>query len=324
MIGTWSVGKAPCGAYLQWAHARPGLFVSPHWAGALESLGASALYAWHGPRQVGALIAVFRRGPFRVGVLGFPVAGQDYDALLAVELNELLQPLCRSAGLDLLRVNISMRQDFEPSATSARPDAWIDDLSGWDVRASKRLRKDLAFARRANPALRLQSQARDPDGYYALYAAAVRAHGGALRYTPAYFHALARVSESTPFLRHYSALDQDGGLRGFAIMAMHGDCAYYLHGGSDNKGRREGATDLLMEAMLQDSRDCGRFNLMASPWGQSGLLRFKRKWSDREGLAVTYDIPGSPAGKVGHALLRVRARHERSKAREFFVAEEAR
>jgi hypothetical protein len=155
----------------------------------------------------------------------------------------------------------------------------------------------------------------DADVCYRLYAAAIRSRRGNLRYSLDYFRSIVRVAETTSLLRHLTAVDADGNIRGFAVLAIHGPCAYYLHGAADDKGKREGVTDLLLEAMMQQAGGCVRFNLMASPWDQPGLSRFKRKWSDRRGLAVTTDFAGSVLGKTARSVLRWRSRHEREAAR---------
>ena len=311
---TWNLAATASDAYLRWAKERGALFALPAWAGPIERLGATALYVWHEEKNFGALLAVFKRGPCRIGVLGFPVAGASLDALSANSLNAIAKPLCKQAGLDLLRINISMQSAMSPLATAARPDAWIDDMSHWDLRTFKRLRKDLAYARRAKPTLLLRTGDPDPAGYHALYVETVRQHGGKLRYSQSYFEALAAVAEVAPGLHHYNVVDADGRLRGFSIMAVHEACAYYLHGGCDEAGRKSGASDLLMEAMQRDASSCARFNLMASPWEQPGLLAFKRKWSNHEGLALTFDIASGVAGRLGRSLMHFRGRSDRARA----------
>ncbi len=264
---------------------------------------------------MGALIACFRRGPVRIGVMGFPVAGLDWDLMPDTQLTAAAQDVCKLARLDLLRVNRSMMIDLDPGATLARPDAWVGDLTRWNPNNSRRLRKDLAFAHRANPSLQILPRCVDPDVCYRLYASTIRSRRGNLRYSASYFRSLVHVAEGTNLLRHFTAVDADGTIRGFAVLAMHAGCVYYLHGGSDEKGKREGVTDLLLAVMVRESAGCARFNLMASPWDQPGLSRFKHKWSDHRGLAVTSDFAGSLMGKAARQVLRWRSRHEREAAR---------
>src|SRR5690606_28056362 len=114
----------------------------------------------------------FRHGSFRIGVLGFPVAGEHWDVMESADLASCVVRIGRLAGLDLLRVNRSMASSCDSIAISARPEAWINDLSLWQPGASKRLRKDLAFARRANPVIEIVGGG-DPTACFHLYSATI-------------------------------------------------------------------------------------------------------------------------------------------------------
>lgn len=313
---SWKVDEAPSPPYLRWAETTGSLYASSQWSPVVAALGATSLFGWHAARGIGVQVACFRRGPFRIGVAGLPVAGERWDALKEDEFATLAQALCIAGGLDLMRVNRSMQVRCPDHATVARPEAWIDDLPSWS--GSGRLRKDLAFARRSSAGISIVPSLKDPASCYALYAGTVRKHGGKLRYSEAYFHALDHSAFAGSRLACFSAVDSASDVIAFGVTGIDGSVAHYLHGAADDRARRAGTTDLLLEAMVAHARSvgCRRMSLMATPWDQPGLARFKAKWSDAQGLSVTYDLAGSAPGRLGRTLLRWQSRHDRWAAKE--------
>ncbi len=305
---------APSPEYLRWVEASGSLFANPAWNSVLGALGGAARFAWHPETAAGLQLACFRRGPFRVGVAGMPLAGEGWDEVDDVRFEALAQGLCLEAGLDLLRVNRSFRKRCPANATAARPEAWIDVLGAWD--RSVRLRKDLAFARRKTNDIAILPALRDPGRCHELYVETVAAHGGRLRYNAAYFHALEHLGRSNPRVCGFSAVDAERGVIAFAVLGLDGRTAHYLHGAANEQARRLGITDLLIDAMVCRARDAGclRLNFMATPWEQTGLARFKSKWSNSHGLSVTHDTAGSLAGQVAKRLLRWQSRDDRRRA----------
>ncbi len=320
MVDDWLVSDCPDPAYSQWVQQRRALFASQTWSQVLMALGAEAKFVWNPRVGQGIQLACFRRGLLRIGVLGFPIAGSDWDAQPDHVRVAAAHRIGECANLDMLRINRSMVAAPEPGMTTARIEVWIDRLAHWDVASSRRLRKDLAFARRANPHLEMVENALDPSACFSLYKATVGAHGGKLRYGVDYFGSLMRVAEQSNLLRIFGAFDRDRDLRGFAILAIDGDTGFYLHGGSDAKGKREGVSDLLLASLVGAARDagCRRLSLMSSPWQQSGLLRYKSKWGDCTGLSVTEDIGYGPLGRAGQKMTRWLARRERRSAFAWF------
>ncbi|KFN51264.1 GNAT family N-acetyltransferase [Arenimonas composti] len=318
MTSAWEISTKPGEAYLQWVSARHHAFAEPGWTRALAAIGAQPLFAWSATLESGVLVACMRRGPFRLGICGHPVAGPRWDAMSDTEAKTQAESLCAAAKLDLLRLNRSMLTSVDNRASGARMEFWIDDLAEWRDDASRRRRKDLAFARRATAGRAQLSEGLDPSAAFALYAATVDRHAGNRRYTPAYFVALQDLARESAALRCLSVTDAGGGLLGFAVLAFHGRVAYYLHGGASPEGRRAGVSDLLLEAMLVATRDsgCRRFSLMASPWDQPGLSAFKEKWSDRRGFAVTHDLAASVVGRLACGWLRHKGRGDRRLAVE--------
>lgn len=306
MIEAWRVDREPLREYQFWVENSHSLFASPEWGGVLESMGAHVLYAWHSHRQLGAIVACFRRGPIRVGVLGLPVvsvAGRVPHSDFKVGDIRRIGVL---AGVRVLRINRSMAGNPEPTMIAARPDVWIDDLPRWTLEGSRRRKKDIAFAHRANPGLVIEDADADADAAacFGLYAQTVSSHGARLHYSLEYFRQLMLLGKEIAGLRVFIARDADGSLRGFAVLAIDHDVAYYLHGASDVRGKREGIADMLLESLVMTARSQGAqsLSLMASPWEQRGLIRFKQKWGNITGLCVTDDVATSPIGVAARAL----------------------
>lgn len=101
------------------------------------------------------------------------------------------------------------------------------------------------------------------------------------------------------------------------MSGVDGRTGYYLHSAANAQARRAGTTDLLLEALVSSAKaaGCCRMSLMATPWDHRGLARFKSKWSDSQGLSVTYDLPGSTLGRLAVSLLRWQSRGDRRAAR---------
>jgi GNAT superfamily N-acetyltransferase len=120
-------------------------------------------------------------------------------------------------------------------------------------------------------------------------------------------------------LRVFLARDVDGSLRGFAVLAIDRDVGYYLHGASDARGKREGVADLLLESLVTTARTQGArsLSLMASPWEQRGLIRFKQKWGDTTGLCVTNDVATGPIGMAARAVSWWMGRGDRQSAADW-------
>lgn len=316
MAMDWMVSKAPDPAHVAWADSSKALFASPSWVGVVETLGAECFYLWNPKLGIGGVLAVFRQWGIRVGYLGFPVASSPSPGIDDARDRAFQSSLAASVPIDVLRVNGGQASDFDATATAAKPEVWIADMDEWLTSGRKKRRKDLAYAERMNPGLSVSRRPFDGNAAFEFYAATVRAHRGNLRYVPQYFRKLAELSSTDGRLRSWSAFDRDGEFRGFAVSAIHGDTAYYLHGAVDAVSGRNGVSDLLLDRLIDDARasGCRRFSLMASPWSQPGLVRFKQKWGERRGLAHTTDIGLSATGRVAHAYLRWQARDDRAEA----------
>jgi len=279
-----------------WADSSGRLFSSVAWGHVLGALGAQPRYAWNEALGEGMMVPVFRRGPLKVGFLGFPVVPRCVGDLPLA----FVPPLAERLGLHIVRVNQPMAGEAVASGLPGlvQPDAWIDDLGAWREDASRRRVRDLAHARRAGGSLAFIEGPCAPRDLHGLYAAVVRAHRGTARYSAAYFERL--LSMPGDRVRVVHALDPQGSLAGAAVLAMDGDTGYYLHAAVSAAARPLGVSDELLSRLIAIARRQGlsRFNLMASPANQPGLLRFKAKWADREGVVLTRDYGQGWLGRV--------------------------
>lgn len=310
----WQASTAVHADSSLWAERN--LFATPVWARVLTTLDATPVFVWHARRELGIVVPVFRRLGLRIGFIGFPIAGPDFDAMPWDDLRACARGVASAVRLDIVRMTQSLRHRNDTRAVAARSEAWIDDLQHWRLADHKRLRKDLAFAYRSVHEMEWNDRGLDAKACFDLYATTVTRHGAQQKYTPAYFAALQAAARESPSLRFFTAVDGSGGVRGFAVVALHGGVAYYLHGAVDAACRRQGLGDMLLEKLIAYALQAGavRFTLMASPWEQAGLLQFKRKWADTRGLSVTYDVGCSLAGRCAVLASRWQLRHDRYQA----------
>lgn len=312
MAELWQVGPAPA----KHPAPAPGLFGSPLWAQVIEGLGCDTVLAWNRELDSTVVVPVFRRGPLRIGFLGFPIVGGPFDALSTEQFDRHATELASTLKLDVVR---SARCGLlKPQPGHCLPEVWTDDLASWPGPLAKKLTRDLAFAERACTGITIQIGGGDPAAWHALYERTVRAHGGKSRYTSDYFHRLAAADDAGAMLRVVHAGDADGRTLGFAVLAMDQGSGYYLHGGVADSARRQGLSDLLLWQVMSLARDLGmrRFSLMASPAAQTGLVRFKRKWADQQGYSVTRDIGRGIAGKAVLGAMSLRARFLSTRRRQ--------
>lgn len=274
--------------------ASDAFFGSRAWLELLQhSFGCRTVYA--AGSDSGLAVSVFRGGPFEIGYLGFPAGGcvghiVDLQTTMSIlrSIDRDLQPVCvrlpivvdesRSAG-DLQR--------------QVNPETVIEDLMNWSLASGKRVLK--RNVRKAQNSGLVVEHPDDPDVgtlLYELYAATVRRNRGSLRYTDTYFRSLVKLAASDDKLDVMTAT-HDGEIGGFLVVARHGSTSYYLHGGTDERFRRESPSDLLFDYAIHRARDAGskRFNFMSSPRNQPSLVRYKEKWGGKTRDLLTLTLP---------------------------------
>jgi hypothetical protein len=295
------VDPQPCDAYAAWQRASGAFFDSGAWGEVLRAgFGATPWFAWDDEAQRGHLIAMFRRGPATMGYLGFPVCAAPGADDAEYPLQRMVDAIARQRPRpQVLRLPLSAFSREAPPAggrTRTTLETCAEDLSRWNAEGTSTRRRDLALARRRSGDFATMQ----PDGaaLHALYHSAVRRNRGSLRYTRAYFERLVRC----PGVRVH-ARAENGRPVGMAIVARHGDTAYYLHAGTDPKAMGTGLADLLVcEAMAAAvAEGARRFDFLSSPAAQPGLVRFKEKWGGQTRKAISHDIP---MGWIGTQLMR--------------------
>jgi hypothetical protein len=274
------------------------------WQRLLEaSFGCRSVYVWNG--QDGAAISAFNAGPFTVGYLGFPagsfLGNPDAQAAMLAGLGAY-----KSAGLTCLRVPVSpFGTDLELQAPSVtNPETAIAELQSWDLMAvSKNLRRDIRKAERSGLEVELSTDEAIGADLFGMYENAVKHHGGSLRYNRDYFRGLLAMSARNSAIRVYIAR-HGGRIAGFAIVVLHGQSAFYLHGGSAGEFRHLSPSDLILAEAIASARSDGKslFNFMASPADQLTLVRYKEKWGAETRPLRTYTIPMSSAYTLFKAL----------------------
>lgn len=302
---TWYIAETPIPELAAWSESRPAWFAASAWADALQALGARCLFAWHRERQRGLVVPVFTRlGFLRLAFLGFPICPLSEPS----EREALSASLLAGGHCQTVRLSLPMLPKAEDMRSEGeRPDVWIENLESW--RPSSRLRRDLAYARRHLGDWELVRESLEMTAAARLYAEVIARHRGQAVYNTAYFGRLG--SARHPGLFVFGLCDGQGQLRAFAILAIHEDTGFYLHAAADEEARRRGAGDLLLEAVVEQSRrsGCLRLDLMASPPRQSGLIAFKRKWGDRLGVCTTQHTSRGLIGRAMQAALAFKLKH---------------
>lgn len=313
----WEFDDRPRHAHLAWARDGAHLFASPEWGALISTLGASPVYAWNKSSKFGVCIGVFRRLGHRVALLGLPVVGSHLDTVPAATMQRWAREICSTLGLSILRVSRTSDQ-LDPMATSVRPELWIGSLQVWDVERRPRLRKDLAFSRRAAEILQVDESPIDGNVAYKLYSQTIASHQGVERYSARYFEALMGLAAEDHRVHVLSANNASGPC-GFVVMVKNGDTGYYLHSAIEGAAKKLGVGDLLLARAIECARTagCTRFDLMASPWDQPGLTRFKEKWADTRRLATTLDHAHGIAGRCVRWFEHMRRQDERLAAADW-------
>ncbi|MFZ1830587.1 MAG: GNAT family N-acetyltransferase [Candidatus Competibacteraceae bacterium] len=272
-------------------------FHSPDWGNVLEQgFGARTVIM---PGETPTQFALFHAGPFCLAYAEFPIGLSDSKIILQMKA-PATHLFLKKRGVHALRftANVDDRQDN--TGNVILPETVIENLSEWkeealesDVRyKNRRARREGLITRPATAA--------DAGTIFTQYSGTVAHHGGAQRYTKAYFDALVAFSERDPRVFMHVGETPHGKVCGFIAVAHDGITSYYLHGGFDRHyaSLRPGY-GLMTEAII-NARDHGamRFNLMASPADQPALVKFKEKWGGVTSMKGTRTIAFGAAGRI--------------------------
>jgi hypothetical protein len=300
-----SIHTSPPTAYTDWVNTSGAFFDGEIWGDVLQAgFGSQRWYLWDADHALGQALTVFRKGPLRIGYLGFPIcAGPTIDTT-PYALDAMVQAIRKhSSRPQILRVPISafgMRTLQASRRQHSLLESCIVDLSAWRSDATSARRRDLAFAKRRCAAYTKTSTT--GADLHLLYQAAIARNRGHSRYNRAYFERLADTAKSGVCVHSYS---NNGRALGMAITAQHGETTYHLHGGADPIALGSGVADLLLAEAIAaaQARGSRQFNFLSSPVHQQGLVRFKQKWGGATREAFSHDVATSATGSLLLRLL---------------------
>lgn len=273
------------------------LFGSPPWLSLIDAtLGARSSYLQFGAAP-GAALTVFKRGPFRIGHVGFPVGGDISGRPLGPDVVSGLRDLELPDPPHIVYLAVSpfRREAAYDLPDEAAPDTAIPNLPDWSpARVSESARRNVRKSRR------LGVEIRDPgpdDGavMFALYRETIRRWSGTARYTADYFNGLAALASDNDQIRCMIA-SHEGTAASFVVVAEHSGHGYYLHGGSDMSQQRTRSGDLLFLTAIEwaQQRGLATFQMLRSPASQPSLTRYKEKWGAVTRAHHTYEIVRAP------------------------------
>lgn len=274
-------------------------FHSSAWFAVLQQgFGACSLNM---PSGMPLAFTLFRAGPFRLAYTNFPiglVSIEETGALTTPDVRSFL----RSHGAQILNFSTPHQiHNINNLNGISLPVTLIENLANWE---ESRLPADVRYKvrRSQREGLRVRkANIKDSNQLYELYMSTVARHGGQIRYTLEYFHALATLAEYDRLLDCKVGLPADRDEPcAFISIAHDGDTAYYLHGGYDMRYAHLRSGYGLMNLAITHARDsgCKKFNFMASPADQPSLVKFKEKWGGVTRETKTYREPLNLAGKL--------------------------
>ncbi len=302
-----TIQKSPSRDFMEWLEKTDAFLDGPAWGELLGiGFGAERFYLWDQEYKLGHALTIFRKGPFTMGYLGFPIcSAPDANNSSPYTLDSMIAAIGRMPNRPhLLRVPISAYGSRQLLSTAGRLNSTVEtcivDLPSWNAEAESDRRR---AARRASTRL--------PDAYISetasgeeleiLYRQAIERNAGKRRYKASYFRALASSS-----LRQINIfpLRIKNQLISAIVSLRHGDTVFYAHGGTLHSFMKPGAADLTMLAAISKAKSDGarRFNFLSSPEDQKGLIRFKEKWG---GKSETEHTVTTPLSMIGSLLIRM-------------------
>lgn len=273
-------------------------FNSPLWVDLLtKSFGARILYLTVN-EQYQLILPVMAAKGFHIGFMGFPILDLEGRLLLTDSFLQVLNKHTLPIKIDLLKVTVSAfcSHHISRKADQCIPETQISNFSTWNPdKLPKNTRRDIKHGANQNIVIKTGQQGSYDPAIYELYKKTVTRHKGAVKYPAAYFQALYSLSKNCDDIQFLTAFDQ-GQLVGFATFIRQQANAYYLHGAIDFQFKSKGISDVLVyEGLLwAKQKDVDKFNLMASPQDQAGLIRFKEKWGGETKMQHQYELVKRP------------------------------
>lgn len=282
-FGGIGIYAKPNNDYLCWLGSSNSYFDGEDWGRVLEiGLNVKRFYLWDFDLKTGISLSVFKKGPFRMGYLGFPICVMHWQDKRRYSLNRMLEAISQMPGKpQLMRMAISpfsgLVSTRKKGKIATTTETCIVDLNDWSAFGTKKRKKDSRHANRHCSDLQLVRKASGSE-LYELYLRAIDRNSGAVRYSQQYFNELSdRLGGNKVKM---FGLKDDRALLSMIITVRHADAVYYLHGGSVPEVMSRGASDFLMQMAIEDAQDtcANSFNFLSSPNDQAGLIKFKEKW----------------------------------------------
>lgn len=296
------ITERPCRDYNTWLEMKKSYFNGTEWGEVLLSgFNAKRFYIWDGEIEAGTALTIFKRGPFRMGYLGFPFFDMNIEDLEKYQLNRMLAAISRMPKKPhLIRVPLSAFSQTKVVIDGAKSNTTIEtaipSLDDWTIERGATMRRDLKRAEK-----KLQGVSVDQAGsgavLFDLHRQAVLRNKGKLKYTANYFNSLADEIRKGNVDAKVIANET---LSCMVITVPHEGKTFYLHGGSTQAARKLSATDLLLKLSIDQAkqRKHTSFNLLFSSAEQLSLIKFKEKWGGISKEAKTFTIPTCFVGKV--------------------------
>ena len=304
-----AIMSEPTSEYLRWASETNAYFDSTEWGEILHlGFGANRYYLWDYEHTVGVALTIFKKGPFSIGYLGFPVCvverGNSQEKYALDRMLEAISIMPKKPNI--------IRSALSPFSTGiinrknnaiATTESCISNLRDWSLEDSEKRRRASRRAKRGCIDLILTNKASGAEMYY-LYKLAIIRNLGSSRYTYAYFESLSKQILSGTI--NFFGFKKEKKLVSMIITAKHGDTVYYLHGGSAQEALSLGASDFLIQKAIESAKSSGAtsFNFLSSPENQTGLIRFKEKWGGESLTSETAQIIISPTGLLLNELIK--------------------
>ncbi len=306
----FDITSSPTSEYYSWLEKTNTFFDGPTWGAVLiDGFDVKRYYIWDKTYTTGRALTVFKKGPFKVGYLGFPIYSQaeiesesySVDRMLnAIALMKEKPHILRLPASAFSGLHLNTKKHF----TEITVESCITNLNEWQIENESSRRRAI---RRAKTRLlnTVTCSTVSSEEAFSIYNEAIKRNAGKLRYSKKYFELLVDKKNS-PWVSFF-AIREDNIIKSLIITVRHADTVYYLHGGGTPEALNAGASDLAMSIAITDAKNKGakRFNFLSSPEKQPGLIRFKEKWGGESRQALTYSIPLTRLGSLIIFVLRI-------------------
>ncbi|GIT82895.1 hypothetical protein DSM16313_06770 [Acinetobacter seohaensis] len=296
------VSNTPSSDYQSWQKETNSYFDGERWGQVLhKGFNTERYYLWDSKNKTGLSLTIFKKGPFRMGFLGFPACVMHWEGEEPYRLDEMLEAVKHMPHKPhLIRITPSQFANINLANCKGKKSITIEtclnNLQGWNSENSQKIKKDWNRALKKCKSLSVERFIKS-HLMYQLYFSAVVKNNGSEKYNLSYFEALQEeINHLVVSSRHID----EGQIKSMVISTSHGKGFYYLHAGSTPEAMKIGASDFLMKQVIDEAKERGfeAFNFLSSPENQHGLIKFKEKWGGESKELITYTIPTGLIGKL--------------------------